>query len=182
MARNFLPGVVLLAAILLMGISVPAAAQTGSSPAGNATATPTEAVERIDNHTVLLDSGFDSDAQTAWVEIRSDKPQAITIADGSYILRDEDMRTETVVAEPGEITRISMRAYKVGGAVALSISTDEVTTGELIKAENSLFSTQPDWTAAQVAGAFGFLGGFIAFTAHGYAKVHFGTKEAERIA
>ena len=170
-----------LTAVLLIGLTVaaaPVAAQSGgNSTAPNASAQDTE---RIDDHTVLVDSGFNSAEGEAWVTIRSDKPQAITVVDGSYMVHGGEATVRTVVADPGEATTITIPAEKVEGRVALSISTDEALYGEIIEVNQSLFKGPATWGTTQVAGAGSALGTLLVMAAGAWWRKRGGSGEVNR--
>lgn len=117
----------LAAVLLLIGTAAPVAAQSveisaenETTPAGNAPETV-----RIDSQTTLLDSGFNSETGMAYVKIRSDTLQQITITDAGAFLQGGEIPRRSVMVKPGETTTIKIPATKVRGFVAVSVATPE---------------------------------------------------------
>lgn len=79
--------------------------------------------ERIDENTILVDYEYHPDRGSASVKIWSERPQEITVLDGSYLMRGTEMQFVEKNVIPREITTITVPAEEVNGYVMLSVGT-----------------------------------------------------------
>ena len=137
--------------------------QTPDNPVDESEDTPDdEDIEvRLDRWTVVTDSGYESDTGQAWVEIRSTRPQTITVTDGGALMAGGKMDQSTVTVPSDEPTRIMVDATKYEGMVGVSIKTDTGLYGHPIETSASILSVpaSSEWLAvfAGVTVSFGCL-------------------------
>ncbi|CCQ34324.1 hypothetical protein HLRTI_001515 [Halorhabdus tiamatea SARL4B] len=179
MIRHTTLTLAVLAAVLLVGLTGPVAAQQGTTTPNATDATETE---RIDAQTTLLDSRYNATTGMAYVEIQSDALQEIAVTDGSYLMQGGEATTRSVMVKPGETTTIEIPADMVRGYVSLSIGTSQTLYGELIETgQGSLFTGEATWGTAQAAGAAGFAGGLSIVVVLAYWRVRGGKQEVEQV-
>jgi len=170
-----------LAVVLLIGTlliaTMPAAGQSGSE---NET-TPQEIEEQIDSNTVLLDAGLETDTGMAWVTIRSDRAQAITVTDAGAFMEGGEVPQRTVAVSAGERTTIKVPATQVNGYAGVSITTDNTLYAVPLEVQTSMFSGDASWGTAQVAGAAGFVGGLFSVVALAWYRVRGGRQEVHHV-
>ena len=114
--------------------------------------------QRLDRHTAVVESGYDSDRGIAWVDIESETPQQVTVTDGGALMAGGEMDQSTVGVSSGETTRITVDATEYQGMVGVSIAVDSGLYGHPIDRGSFLsMPTRNDWLALLV-GVLGTLG------------------------
>lgn len=135
---------VFLALVVASLLLVPGAAAQAN---GTQNTTGTYVADGLD----LLDSGYDNETGEAYVVLRSDRPQAVTVSDGGSLNKGSGPISTTTAKVHGR-TRIEVGATNVNGRVAVVIDHDEGLYGHLVRNQ-----TQQDdaliggpWTARDV--------------------------------
>lgn len=111
--------------------STPTATPTDTiTPTGTPTARPqptaqNETTERIDANTVLVDSRYQPNESVAFITIRSEASQAITLVDAGSFLEGGKPPSRTVAVHGGLTTTIKLPVTERDGYVGVSISTEE---------------------------------------------------------
>lgn len=165
--------------LLAMGAGAGAAAGGNNSTAANATA---ETTERIDANTQLVDARFHPDTGKAWVTIRSDILQEITVTDAGAFMEGGEIARRSVTVRPGEETTISIPATKYRNFVGVSIATRETLFAVPIEIPTSWFEGDPTWDTVKIAGAGAVVGVLLALIGEAWRRRTGGRSEVEQIA
>lgn len=122
----------LVASLALVG-SAPAVAQAANSPQptaplGNGTDTPEssyrEQTERIDGQTVIVESRYVPNASVAFITIRSESVQTVSLSDAGRFQQGGKVPVRTVALRSGETTTVELPVTEQDGYVGVAISTE----------------------------------------------------------
>jgi len=155
-----------------------------AAAAGNTTATPASSSEtntttvQIDSNTELLEAGYNGQRGMAWVRIRSDTRQVVTVSDAGALADGSGViETRTLALEPGEEVRMEVAATKIDGAVAVTIDTENTLYGRVIQPQNESPFEKTGPTEGWLGGATA-VGAMTILAA--YRELNKGTKAPEK--
>ncbi|WP_181687319.1 hypothetical protein [Halorhabdus salina] len=180
-----------LVVVVLLVLAGPVTAAPDSPGNSTETATPnaTQVTDQLGD--LVIHDYWYSDGQVVLdVTWRGSTPTTATVSERASL---DSSGTATIGFTqvrllPGDRTEIAVDATKEKGVAAVGLTTPQSVdngNGKLVQVgspDTSIFDRPATWATAQVSGAAGFSGGFIAFVLVSWFKLRGGRKGVEKVA